>query len=129
MTNLTTVQDLYTAFGQRDEQRLRTLLAPDVEWIQCAGFPGGGHRHGVEAVLAKVFGALHSEWNDFRAEIDEYHDAGGTVIAIGHYRGTHATTGRAMESLFAHVYDVVDGRIVRFRQITDTVPIAAAMSA
>ena len=127
MNHVSLIRDLYSAFGSRDEKRLRELMSPQIEWIQCAGFPGGGHRHGVDAVLEKVFDALQSEWNDFKAEIDEYHDAGSTVIAIGRYSGTHSKTGRAMESLFAHVYDVADGRVQRFRQITDTAPIVDAL--
>ena len=31
-----------------------------------------------------------------------------------------------MEAVFAHVYDVADGRITRFRQFTDTVPLVEA---
>ena len=32
-----------------------------------------------------------------------------------------------MTAVFAHVYDVHDGRIVRFRQFTDTWPMLAAI--
>ena len=40
MDNITIAKDLYDAFGRKDEARLRELLHPEVEWIQCAGFPG-----------------------------------------------------------------------------------------
>ena len=126
--SLRIVQDLYDAFGRKDEARLRLLLAADVEWIQCAGFPGGGHRHGVDEVLEKVFGGLHAEWQGWRVDIDEYLDAGDSIVALGRYAGTHSHTGRSMEAVFAHVYDIQDGRIARFRQFTDTVPLVAAAS-
>lgn len=126
MSNTAIVKDLYDAFGRKDEARLRELLAPDVEWVQCAGFPGGGHRHGVEEVLEKVFSALQTEWRDWRVEVDEVLDAGDTVVALGRYTGTHRETGRSMEAVLAHVYDVEGGRIVRFRQFTDTVPLVEA---
>ena len=67
MNNLGIVQDLYDAFGKKDEARLRELLAPDVEWVQCAGFPGGGRRRGVDEVLENVFAGLRSEWRGARA--------------------------------------------------------------
>ena len=118
--NVQVVRNMYDAFGHKDEARLRQLLHPDVEWIQCAGFPGGGHRHGVDEVLEKVFASLRSDWNDWRVEIEEYLDAGDVVVALGHYAGTHATTKRSMTAVFAHVYNVANGRIVRFRQFTDT---------
>ena len=120
------VEELYAAFGAKDEVRLRELLDPEVEWIQCAGFPGGGRRQGVEEVLEKVFGALHSEWRNWRVEVDEYLDAGSSVVVLGRYAGTHRRAGRSMEAVFAHVYDVEKGRITRFRQFTDTVPLVEA---
>ncbi len=118
--NVQVVRDMYEAFGMKDETRLRQLLHPDVEWIQCAGFPGGGHRRGQDEVLEKVFRSLRSDWNDWRVEIEEYLDAGDAVVVLGHYAGTHAATKRPMTAVFAHVYIVANGRIVRFRQFTDT---------
>ena len=126
MNNLRTVQDLYDAFGRKDETRLRQLLAPDVEWIQCAGFPGGGRRKGVEEVLEKVFAGLHGEWRDWRVEIDEYLDAGASIVVLGRYAGTHGQSGRSMEAVFAHVYEVEDQKITRFRQVADSQVIAVA---
>ncbi len=126
MDRIQIVKELYAAFGSKDEPRLRELLAPKVEWIQCGGFPGGGTHHGVEEVLERVFGALRSEWRDWRVEIDEYLDAEVSIVAIGRYAGTHGQTGRSMEAVFAHVYDVEGGRITRFRQFTDTVPLVEA---
>ena len=126
MSNIAVVEDLYGAFTGEDEARLRELLDPDVEWIQCAGFPGGGHRHGVDEVLEKVFRGLRDAWNDWRTEIDQYLDAGETVVVLGRYTGTHAATNRAMTAVFAHVYDVQAGRITRFRQYADTAELVRA---
>ena len=126
MNNLHVVKNLYEAFRSKDNARLRQLLAADVEWIQCSGFPGGGRRTGVEEVLEQVVAGLHGQWRNFRVEVDEYLDAEATVVALGRYAGTHGQTGRSMEAVFAHVYDVHDGRITRFRQFTDTVPIVEA---
>ncbi len=118
--NVTVVRELYKAFSEKDETALRELLHPDVEWVQCRGFPGGGHHHGVEEVLEKVFRALRRDWKDWRVEVEEYLDAGKSVVALGYYAGTHTITDRPMKAVFAHVYDVDIGRITRFRQFTDT---------
>ncbi len=123
--NVQVVQDMYDAFGRKDEARLRQLLHPDIEWIQCAGFPGG-HRHGVDEVLEKVFKGLRAEWNDWRAEIEDYLDAGETVVVLGRYAGTHVVTNRSMTAVFAHVYDVEGGHVTRFRQYTDTAELVTA---
>src|SRR5690606_5355759 len=126
MDPLRVVQTLYEAFEARDEAALRALLHPDVEWHQCPGFPGGDRRRGVGQVLAKVFSGLRSEWEDFAAPVEEYLACGDHVVALGRYRGRNARTGRAMEAVFAHVYEVREGRIVRYRQYADTWPMVAA---
>ena len=124
--NTEVVRNLYDAFGRKDEGALRKILHPEVEWIQCAGMPGGAHRHGADDVLDSVLGGLNREWQDFRVEITEYLDAGDTVVALGQYTGTHSETSKPMTAVLAHVYDVTEGRITRFRQITDTHEIVKA---
>ncbi|MEE8104816.1 MAG: nuclear transport factor 2 family protein [Planctomycetota bacterium] len=127
MNNLETVRELYEAFEEKDAERVRAVLHRDVEWIQCAGFPGGDHRRGADAVIDKVFGGLRSEWEGFSAPIDEFVDGGRTVVVLGKYVGRHRETGRDMTAVFAHVYEVDDGRITRFRQYTDTAEMVRAM--
>lgn len=126
MTNLELVQELYAAFGRRDTDAIRRIFHPEIEWIQNAGFPGGGTHRGAETVLTDVFAKFRVEWETWQAIVTEWLDAADTIIAIGVYRGTFKTTGRWMEAAFAHVYTVQDGRIVKFRQYTDTLKIAEA---
>ena len=121
------IRDLYAAFGAKDEARLRALLAPDVIWNQCPGFPGGKNRRGVDDVLDGILGTNHSLRTGFEAETTEFLAAGSTVIVLGLYRGQHAGTGKSMEALFTHVYRCRDGRVVQFDQVTDTAPMVAAM--
>jgi len=120
------VREMYSAFGAGDETRLRALIDADVEWNQCEGFPGGARRRGIDDMLRGVLHGNRSTWQGFSADVDELLDAGDTVVALGRYAGTHAETGKAMRAVFAHVYRVLDGRITRFDQITDTWPMVAA---
>jgi ketosteroid isomerase-like protein len=122
------VRELYTAFRAKDEVRLRELIAKDVEWNQCEGFPGGRSRRGVDDVLAGILGTNHSLWSEFRAETTEFLAAGSTVVVLGAYSGRHAKTGKAMRAVFTHVYRVHGGCVTRFDQVTDTAPMVAAMS-
>ena len=123
---LAVVQDMYEAFGASDEARLRALIAADVEWVQCPGFPGGAHRHGIDSVLDGVLRGNKARWTDFRLQLDEFLEAGDRVVVIGSYTGSHATTGRDMRAVFTHVYDVTEGQITRFRQFCDTWPMVEA---
>lgn len=121
------VQELYAAFGRRDNEAVRALMAPDIEWRQMDGFPRGGRYIGPDEVFSRVFQGFRDQWQDWQAVVTEYLDAGDDVIALGYYAGTFRATGRACRSEFAHRYTVRAGRIVRFVQYADTLPIAQAM--
>ena len=127
MTNVEIIQRLYDAFARRDAAAIRQLFHPHIEWNQNAGFPNGGRHVGADTVLNEVFPRFRTEWSEWRVTIDEYLDAGDTIIAIGDYHGTHKGTGKSMAAAFAHLYDVKDGRITRFRQFTDTAMVRRAM--
>ena len=126
-SNVALVRDLYAAFAARDAGRIRELFHPDIEWNQNEGFPNGGRHVGTDVVLDDVFAKFRSDWSEWKVIVEQYLDAGDTVIAIGEYRGTYKATGRSMRAAFAHVYDVRGGRITRFRQFTDTAMLRAAM--
>ncbi len=127
MTNLQTIQALYEAFAAGDRPRILELFAPDIQWIQNEGFPNGGRHVGAETVLDDVFAKFKVDWSTWRADVDHWLDAGDTIIALGNYHGTHKTTRQSMTAAFAHVYWIVDDRITRFQQYTDTRMIVSAM--
>ena len=128
MTNLETIRQLYAAFAARDRVAILSLFHPDIVWIQNDGFPNGGTHVGAVTVLDGVFARLAQEWSVWGAEVAEYLDAGGSIIVLGEYQATHATTGRNMRAAFAHVYRVDSGRVTRFQQFADTHQVRAAMS-
>lgn len=78
-------------------------------------------------VLDDVLSQFRRDWDHWRARVTEWHDAGDTIIAIGVYEGTNKATGKQLSAAFSHVYSVAYGRIVRFRQFTDTALVRAAI--
>jgi ketosteroid isomerase-like protein len=50
---------------------------------------------------------------DFRAETEEYIDAGDRVVCVTHWRGTGAASGLPYHQAAAEVFTVRDGKIVR----------------
>jgi uncharacterized protein len=127
MSNLDIVKRLYTAFSERDQNSILQIFDPNIEWIQNEGFPGGGRYFGVDAILNDVFAKFRSEWETWQAVVEEWLDAGDTIIALGEYRGTYKSTGKSTKAAFAHVYRLKDNRIVKFQQYTDTLKVAEAM--
>lgn len=114
--NLEIVKGTY----EQGPQAFMAALAPDVEWTEAAGFPCAGTYRGADEIVRNVFARLASEWDGFKADVENFYDAGDTVIATGFYRGAYKKTNRAMAASFAHVLTLKDGKIVRFVQYVDS---------
>lgn len=78
-------------------------------------------------MIEGVFKAFNQDWDSWQFHIEEYLDAGRSVIAIGFYEGIHRTTHKSFRSPATHVYDIVNGKVAKFRQFTDTKVIWDAM--
>ena len=118
---------MYSLFAQRDDEGIRRLFDPEIEWVQMEGFPGGGRHFGADAILEGAFTGLREQWEGWKAVVERYLDAGDFVVALGFYEGTYGSTGRSMRAEFAHLVGLKDGRIVRFVQYTDTFKVAEAI--
>ncbi len=125
--NVKAAREMYRLFGERDNEGVRKLFAPEIEWIQMDGFPGGGRYTGADAIFEGVFSGFREEWESWKAVVETFLDAGECVVALGYYEGTYKSTGRHTRAEFAHVLEFEGGRIVRFVQYTDTFKVAEAM--
>jgi uncharacterized protein len=128
MTNLEIIQELYRAFREKDYDAFLRICTPDLEWIQNEGFPRGATHRGAEAVIEGVFKAFDDNWESWSFDIEQYLDAGETVIVIGSYAGRYRSTGKSFRSSAAHVYDLCNRKVCQFRQFTDTKVIWDVMS-
>ena len=119
-TNIQTVEALYRAVRANDYAAFAALCIPDVEWIQNKGFPGGATQRGAQAVVDEVFRVFDSAWENWGFDIEQYLDAGDSVVVTGKYRGRYRASGKSFSASAAHIYDLKGGKIYRFRQFTDT---------
>jgi uncharacterized protein len=128
VTNLDVVRELYRAFRARDTEAFRAVCAPELEWVQNPGFPGGATWNGADAVLEGVLLGNDRRWAEWRFEIDGFVDAGASgVLVTGRYLGRARATSRPVVSEAAHLYELRNGRVVRFRQFADTKPLWDAL--
>ena len=125
--NLETIRGAYDAFARGDVPAVLALLAPDVSWTEAEGFPYGGTYSGPDAVLKGVFMRLGTEWDGFSAVPHEFVVQGDTVVSLGQYGGTYKTTGRKFSAPFAHVWNFRNGKVMKFRQYTDTAVVQNAL--
>ena len=112
------LQNLYSAFAAGDGDALGELIG-EAHWVEASGGPYGGVYNGLGEVTENVFGTIGHDVRNFTAIPDEILPVGSDrAIGLGFYRGQ--TNAGPLETRFAHLATVSDGRITRFEQFTDT---------
>jgi len=112
------LSSLYDAFAASDGDSLGALIG-ETHWIEASGGPYGGVYRGLGEVAENVFGPIGRDVRNFTAVPDEILPVGeDRAIGLGFYRGE--TDSGALETRFAHLATVRDGKITHFEQFTDT---------
>ncbi|WP_342722719.1 nuclear transport factor 2 family protein [Bradyrhizobium sp. B097] len=117
-------------YAGSDRGDLAAMMAPitgETRWTEMAGFPYAGTYVGTDAIIAGVFKRIGEEWTGYTFTLERLIDGGTTIVGIGTYSGHYKPTGKAMRARVVHVWDVDEGRVVRFEQFTDTRLVADAM--
>jgi ketosteroid isomerase-like protein len=125
--NLAIIRSAYEAFARGDVPAVLVVLAPDVSWTEAEGFPYAGTYLGPDAVLKNVFMKLGTEWQGFSAVPHEFVAQDDTVVCLGQYSGKYNATGHSFSAPFAHVWNLRNGKVHRFRQYTDTAVVQGAL--
>jgi ketosteroid isomerase-like protein len=123
------VKGIYGAFAQGDVPGVLGAFTEDIEWYEAEGMPYGGLHRGPDAVAQKVFGPITADVEGFAVTPEEFTAAGDTVAVVTRYTGTGKATGKRLDQTAVHVWDIHDGRAVRFRQFMDTVKYAEVVPA
>jgi len=129
--NTKIVQDAYAAFLRGDVTSLLGLMSDDIVWEPVLGtashVPFSGKRQGKPAV-AEFFQLVATNEDFSQFEAREFIAQGDAVVAVGHYRATTKSTGKTFDSDFAMVFTLKDGKVVRFREFTDSAGVNAAFA-
>jgi len=120
------VRSVYERLGAGDVAGVLDLIAADIEWTTMWHYKVTGP--GLVGIVDGIFKPLMAEWSQHSLVPTEFIVDGDTVVSLGDFAGTHATTGKEARARYAHVWTVKDGKIVRFRQYIDTLAIAEARS-
>lgn len=119
--NAEMVRAIYAALAEGDVGPLVERLHEDVEWYEPEGAPVVSGRYaGRSAVLSEVLLRATDVWAEFRIVPDEFLVAGDSVVVTGELSVTGRGTGGRAAVPFAHIWDLRDGLIVRWRCFTDT---------
>ena len=132
MNNVALLKSLYEAFARGDMPTVLGAMSPDIRWHQAENNPynpSGDAWVGPDAIVNHLFMRLGSEWDGFTGHTRTFHDAGDTVVVEGRYTGVYKSTGKRMDAQVCHVWDVKNGKIVRFQQYADTKQLNAVTEA
>ena len=121
MTNGEIIRGLYDSFASGDVPTVLAAFDENIEWNEAEGFMYGGTYNSPTAVLENVFMKLGTEWEGFSVVPNKVVDGrDGNVISTGTYSGKYLGTGKSISVPFAHEWEMRDGKVVKFRQYTDT---------
>jgi 2-(1,2-epoxy-1,2-dihydrophenyl)acetyl-CoA isomerase len=113
---------LYEALASGDRDVLAEVLHPEFEGHTAVGMPlglGGVYR-GPDAMRTDFWGvvARHYRARAVANDFDTLED--GSLLVTGHYVGEGKVSGKTLDAGFTHKIVIVDGRIRRLDQLTDT---------
>ena len=130
--NVQVVKDAYAAFQRGDINGVIALVDDTVDWHGLKGAEGvaphAGPRRG-RAGVAEFFAQLAGSTEFTRFEPREFIAQGDQVVAIGDYAANIKTTGRSVASEWVMVFTLRDGKVVRFREWTDSAQLVKAYGA
>jgi len=125
--NIKLVQQIYQHFKRGDIKALLNLLSVNIEWQlpEIENVPFAGRRRGHEE-MGQFFESLVDTQEIQHFDPREFIARGDKVLALGHYAWRGKSTGREFGGDFAHVFTVLDGKVVKFHEYMDTAAAAAA---
>lgn len=132
MDNVSLVKNIYEAFARGDIPTVLGAMSADIHWHQAESnpyMPSGEAWVGPDAVLNNLLMKLGAEWDGFSVHPKSFHDAGGSVVVEGRYRGRYKSSAKDMDIQFCHVFDIRDGKVMKFQQYVDTAKLQQVMKA
>lgn len=129
--NTATVQQAYAAFGRGDIPALLATLDDNIDWHPVIGagpeVPTSGTRRGHKQV-AEFFQALGKSVAMSLFEPREFIAQGDSVAVVGRYAAKAIPTGRTYEAPWVMIFTFRNGKIVTFREFSDSAAINAAFA-
>src|SRR3954465_6406358 len=130
--HVTRMKQLYEAFGRGDIPTVLAAMDENIEWYEAERNPWSTGRPfvGPQQIVERVFQRIGAEFDGFEIRPIRFLGDGDTVIMEGRQRAhSHKATGKPLDAEVVHVWDLRNGKVVRFHQSVDTRQLAAVLGA
>ena len=124
--NISVINRIYEAFGQRDFAAVLDLFGPTIEWIAALNSPLADRSpyRGLDEVREGPLMRIAANFESLMVRVDEIFGAGDKVVALGFYDGVYKANGKRFQAQVAHIWTLADGKAVKFQQYVDTYQLA-----
>jgi ketosteroid isomerase-like protein len=116
--NIDTIWRVYDALASRDASAIQEVFAPDVTIRQSPELPWGGDYEGLDGAF--TFFLTLVEHIESQVTTDSLFAAGDHVVQTGRTRGTVRANGASFDIPEVHVWELRDGKVVRYQVYIDT---------
>ena len=127
--NTQIVKNAYAAFQRGDIGGVLATLDDSIEWQAVIGtegvVPHAGVRRGTNGV-AEFFQLLGGTMDFHAFEPQEFIAEGDQVAVVGKYKAQVKQTAKTIESGWVMVFTLKNGKVVRFREFTDSAQLVKA---
>jgi ketosteroid isomerase-like protein len=125
--NLETIRRVYEAMKARDASALQELFAPESSIWQTPELPWGGSYEGHDGAFTFFLTLVEH----IRSEVttENLYAAGDHVVQTGRTRGTVVANGATFDVPEVHLWELRDGKVVRFEVYIDTPAMRTALDA
>jgi ketosteroid isomerase-like protein len=112
--NLELVHQALAAYQAGDLERLRKLMDPEIEVVGGNGLINAGTYQGFDGFLDWIR-RWEEAWDPVNYELREITEVTDSLLIVTvHTMGRGAASGLPIDSLFGWLYELRDGRAIRF---------------
>jgi ketosteroid isomerase-like protein len=122
------MQRAYDAFNRADIPAVMEAMHAEIRWTEPGGGRApGGTFSGPDSVAKDVFATVPDNFEEFRADAEEWIDAVNYLAVAGHFRG-RSKGGAAVDVPFVHLWTMREGKAASFENVVDQGPWTQAWS-
>ena len=127
--NVEIVRSGFSALARGDFKAFFAVLDPGVEWVNPPYAVEPGTRHGT-AGFREALARMQASFGGIRLKVDEVVEASETAVVVtGSWTGEGTGSGVRLETPFASLLTLRDGKVVRYEWFREKAEALAAAAA